>query len=1450
MLRVWLLGPMRLELDGVEVAPPSSRKARLLLAILALERREHSRESLAARLWPDVLDSSARVSLRTALTQLRATLAPGADRFIEVTRERVGLAGPEEIWTDVGVLERSLGEGDLDAAIDVDPAELLDGLEDEWVYDRRDQLLRGLAAALGEGAAKSEAAGDLAVAIRLSRRQATLDPLAEEPQRELIRRLAAAGDRSAALATYEKFADRLRAELRIVPSAATRSLTESIRAGEVAQAPSPPAELPGAAVTLLLTAIAGSSGRWASDARQMAVAVELHDELVARAVSARGGRLLKSHGEDDSTLTVFERAPDAVAAAAQLQAELSTAAWPEGFDLRVRVAIDTGEVHDQAGRYFGPALTRAGRLRALAAGGTTLVSQATAQIVADRLPVGLALVALEERELPGLPGPERVFELRAAATRSHNDPAAAAAAVRKTVTVLFADILDATSQHSGIDPEVRERLVSRCLGGLRAVLERHGGRVETHPGDVLLAVFGIPVVHEDDAMRAVRAAVELRQSLPTILTDQMHDDQLALAVRAGIETGEVIAGRGDSVVTGESVNLARRLCELAAPSELLIGARTHELVSFAVDAHPLTGHSSASGQVISAFRLDDVLADTSMRIRRFDSPMIGRERQLGTLRTVFTNVVSDQSCHLVTVLGAAGVGKSRLVEELAAEFLNRATVLYGRCLPYGEGITFWPLAEALRGLMGNAEPSAATIAAQAGDDPQAELIGEGVAVGLGARDRPGATSEEIFWATRKLFEAVARRHPLIVVFDDLHWAEPTFLDCVEHVSELSREAPILLLCMARPELLDARPAWGGGKLNATTVLLEPLDGVQSRRLIENLLGTAPLPSAVATLVAETTEGNPLFTEEFLAMLIDRELLRVSDGHWTAPAELSRLPVPPTISALLTARLEHLPPGECSLLERAAVEGTHFHRAALCELSPDSEPAMVDVGLGKLVRKDLIRPDRAVFTADEGYRFRHVLIRDAAYRLLPKRARAELHERFGSWLERTAAERLREVEEIVGYHLGQASDLLTELDAGDARARGLGARAFRRLESAGRRALTRADQAAISLLERAASLPGADHAQMVSLLTDLGTALLEAGRLSDSESVLDHARELAHAAGDECAEAKVVVEQQFLGLERAPNDTTDGASATVERVIPVLETGGDEHGLCRVFRLQALLFWFAARTEAAAGAWEQAAAYAMRGGADHERADILVWIASSLVYGPTPVADGIARCEEIALQVEGHLVAHASTLPKLAALHAMEGRFDLARTLLARSSSAFDELGLWLNSAVSHQAALVELLAGNDAEAERSLRVGYLALEQMGDKSLLSTTAAYLARAILAQGRDEEAARYAAQTDELAAAADVSTQAIWRGVQARVLAKRGRIEDAERLARSAVSVLDDSDYLNTKGEALLDLAAVLEYGHRRDEAGAALSESLRLFERKGNKVAAAQVRDHLARLAAL
>ena len=459
----------------------------------------------------------------------------------------------------------------------------------------------------------------------------------------------------------------------------------------------------------------------------------------------------------------------------------------------------------------------------------------------------------------------------------------------------------------------------------------------------------------------------------------------------------------------------------------------------------------------------------------------------------------------------------------------------------------------------------------------------------------------------------------MVVFDDLHWAEPTFLDLVEHLTDLSRGAPIVVLCIARPELLEQRAGWGGGKLNATSILLEPLSGDETRQLITNLLSRATLAPEAAARIAEATEGNPLFAEELLAMLIHDRLLRREDGRWAVAEELAVLPVPPTIQALFAARLERLPDDERSLLAHASVEGTVFHREALAELAPVSLEPVAERSLTSLVRRDVICPDRASFAEDEAFRFRHVLIRDAAYRSLPKEVRAELHQRFAAWLERTAGSRLSEFEEIVGYHLEQAYRFLAELGTSDA---GLAARGADRLESAGRRALARSDHTgAVSLLERAVALLGDDPARRASLLPGLAAALVEAGRLADAEAVLADAERAVATGGDERVRAHVLVQQQFLRRRRGESSRTAEAAEIVERVLPVFQRENDDAGLCVALRLRAWLHWIEAHAGAASEAWEQAAEHARRAGADNERIEILGWIASSLCWGPTPVAGG-------------------------------------------------------------------------------------------------------------------------------------------------------------------------------------------------------------------------------------
>ena len=717
--------------------------------------------------------------------------------------------------------------------------------------------------------------------------------------------------------------------------------------------------------------------------------------------------------------------------------------------------------------------------------------------------------------------------------------AAPARESRKTVTVLFCDIAGYTETGERLDPEALRQLQSRYFDEARAALERHGASVEKFIGDAVMAVFGIPQIHEDDALRAARAALELQQAVSA----------LGLQARIGINTGEVVSGSGDALVTGDAVNVAARLEQAAEPGVILIGDVTHRLLSDAVTSE-LAGPVDAKGKAepLAAWRLLGVHVGAEAVARNLDSPIVGRGREQALLRQAFDRACDERACHLFTILGPAGVGKSRLVAELLGELGTTARVLSGRCLPYGDGITFWPLFEVL------------------------DELGEERSDRVRALLEAGASSpEELFFATRRLFESIAREQPLVVVFDDVHWAEPTLLDLIDHISDLSREAPILLVCLARPELLDARPAWGGGKMNATSVLLEPLAGPETELLLSNLLGETELAEEARARILEAAEGNPLFIEEMLEMLIDDGLLERRNGSWVATQDLTDLDVPPTIHVLLAARLDRLSGEERSVVERAAVEGKLFHRGAVAELSSDRARPQVTAHLLSLVRKELVRPDEPDFADEDAFRFRHLLIRDTAYESLPKAERAELHRAVRRLARAEGQDRAAPVR---GDHrLPPRAGLPVRSRARNDRS-GARTRAAVHLAEAGQRANDRRDTpAALSLLERALSLLPEGDAKRCDFLTRLGSALFEAGDLSRSETLLSEAISRAQDSGDRRSEAFARLHYGQVKGQTDPNWRFEDSRSDAAAAAATFEELGDHLGALRAWNWVGLFeFW--------------------------------------------------------------------------------------------------------------------------------------------------------------------------------------------------------------------------------------------------------------------------------------
>lgn len=959
---------------------------------------------------------------------------------------------------------------------------------------------------------------------------------------------------------------------------------------------------------------------------------------------------------------------------------------------------------------------------------------------------------------------------------------------RKLVTALFCDVAGSTALGEELDPEVLRNVINRYFESISATIERHGGTVQKFAGDAVMAVFGIPRVHEDDALRAVRAAAEIHQGLPAVA----QQVGVALRFRTGINTGLVLSDEGRSLAMGDAVNVAARFEQVAKPDEIVLGAETLRHVRDAVEVESLEPLAlKGKAKPVPAYRLLRVDPVAPGVARRLDVILVGREREMEQLRGIWERAVSGRCCHLLTIIGPAGVGKSRLAAELVADAGVGALTLSGRCLPYGEGITFWPLIEALARLGEEAEPIRDHLASG----------------GL-------AAPEELFLEVRVLLESLAGQRPVIMNIDDLQWAEPMLLDLLEHLVAVSHDAPILVLCTARPELLEARPDWGRATTNVTTVVLESLGDAACQRLLDEL--SDDLDPEARARVIRTSDGNPLFLQEMVAFARER----------------GTQIIPPTIQALLGARLEQLSAPEREPLERGAVEGQVFHQSAVSALGSDQPATEIAARLDALVRKDLIRPHPSTPLGGNAFRFRHLLIRDATYERLPMATRASLHERFAAWLEHVAGG-LLELDEIAGWHLEQAvhykQELRTEVDPELRRV------ACQHLHAAGLRAGERSDVAAAgNLLGRALGLADDSSSLRLQISVELAERLIEIGDLARADELL-----LAAEASPQVAVLASLNRLEWT-VHARPGEAAEAIDATLAGLLEQLSRTPDERGVAKAHMLAFWRHWTANNATLAAEEARLAAEHARAANDRGLNARALGWYVATLMYGRADASMISEALDAIEREDPGPYLAACIGLGR-AEVERLGGSFARAAELTDDACQGFEDLGMQIMAAGARELrGRIELSRGDGSAARRFLRECDQALSSLGERSQRSTTQALLARASEQIG-DRPATRNAVElAEELAAREEASVFAITHEVRASLALAEGDRVEALRLAHAAVEFASRTDFVVFQAEARLALARVLaELGERQDairEATTALELSETKADRSGSDAA--------------
>jgi class 3 adenylate cyclase/tetratricopeptide (TPR) repeat protein len=1020
--------------------------------------------------------------------------------------------------------------------------------------------------------------------------------------------------------------------------------------------------------------------------------------------------------------------------------------------------------------------------------------------------------------------------------------------LRRSISIIFADLVGSTVLGESMDAEALRYVTSRYFETMRAAVERHGGTVEKFIGDAVVALFGVPRVREDDALRAVRAAADMRASLAALNEELQRDLAVRLQVRIGVNTGEVIVGEhraGGSPATGDAVNVAARLEQAAGPGEVLMGGSTHRLVRDQVTAEPVEPMTlKGKAGPVAAWRLLDVARSVGAAKQRATNLFIGRDPQLRMLEDAFRRAAGERSCQLVTVLGDAGIGKTRLAEEFATT-VSDARVLTGRCLSYGQGATYWPLRQAVLDAVGltgeeSTDAAKAAFAAVLRDGPDTVNIVSRL-LALAGFNRQAPVPEDVPWAVRLFLELLAEQRPVLLVVDDLHWAESGLLEVLEHVADWSRDAPIMLLGLARPEFYDSRPTWGGGKLNATAMLLSPLDDAATVSLVDK----HDLPEVIKRRIADTSGGNPLFAEQLVAMLADEGHVALASGvaTWTGgPADDVRWAMPPSVSALLAARIDRLDDHERAIVGCAAVIGTVFYAEAIAALSGTPLP-QVQQALGQLIRKELLRTAVTDLPGLSAYRFLHVLVRDAAYTGLAKASRAMWHEQLGDWLSSLGGDAVP--EEIVGHHLASAWEYRTQLGPSTSQVRELAARAARKLAAAGRRLEVSDVTAAAALFQRAAGLLRPDDPHRVECLLNLAAQRIELGEIEDARQAL---RAAADAADPRQAVLAEVLTCRLKTI--SAEGRTEDSEQIVQEAARRFHQWGDDRGLAQAYLVQGDLAAMRGQPSRSATLLELALKHGQA--ADDAgciaRARSLLGV--TLLFGPTPAEEVITALDQMVTSSGNDPRVRAEAEQVTCVMHAMCGRFGQARAIGAEARQHLAEVGLGLFLAnLAQSTGHVAELAGDLDAAEREYERSCDDLKALGESSYLSTVAGLHSRLLARRGKPAEAQAALDLACRHGSPDDVATQSLVRQAEGLLAAAAGDADRARAAVTDAVQREPANDQPDSVGEAYLAAADAEKILGNTSAERTYLAAAQPLFETKGNIVRAREVTSRLRDLTA-